>query len=275
MIRAEPITAAEAKQKRGIMDLAPRQGNLYAFDPRLLRIEVGFNARLVDFDPADDEDLALARSIAEVGVKQPLTVYMKDGEPTVTDGHRRLGATLYAMDALGADIKSVPVQTETKHASATDRAYSPLLRNSNKPLSPIERANQYAKLIGLGHSEGDIAVRIGKSRQHVTDMLALRAAPQAVVDLVQAGEVSATLASQTIKAAKGDSTVATEKLVSAVTAAKAAGKTRATAKHVERKAPDLSKHPAYAAGLKRAVEIVRDGGWAEAAEAVEAVMVGE
>ena len=38
MIRAEAITEAEAKRSRGIMDLAPRQGNLYAFDPRLLHL---------------------------------------------------------------------------------------------------------------------------------------------------------------------------------------------------------------------------------------------
>ena len=257
MIRAEPITSAEAARTKGIQSIASGRSDLFRMDPRLLKIDPGFNARLVDFDPADDEDLALARSIAEVGVKQPLTVYMRDGEPIVTDGHRRLGATLHAMDVLGADIKSVPVQTETKHASAADHALSVLVRNQGKPLAPIEKANQYAKLIGFGWSEPEIAKKVGATRQHVSGLLQLRAGPAAVVEMVKAGEVSAGLAMGVLRDKRGDGTAATAALYEGLKKAQSEGKSKATAKHVERPVPDLTKSVGYQAGLKRAVEIIR------------------
>ncbi len=272
MIRAEPITEAEAKRSRGIMDLAPRRGNLYDFDPRLLKVESGWNSRIVTFDPANEEDLALACSIAEVGVKQPLTVYMKDGEPTVTDGHRRLAATLYAIDTLKAEIKAIPVQTEAKHASEADRVLSQLVRNQGKPLAPIEKASVYAKLTDLGWKVPEIAKKVGASAQHVTELLTLRAGPAAVVEMVKAGEVSAGLAMSTLRDKRGDGTAATAALYEGLKRAQSEGKSKATAKHVERPAPDLTKSVGYQAGLKRAVEIARRAGQEEVATMIEAEM---
>lgn len=268
MIRAEPI---DTKPKsRGIQDMAIGRVDLFRMNPRDLRIEDGWNSRTVDFDPDDAEDIALAKSIAEVGVKQALTVVMKGGAPTITDGHRRLRATLYAMDTLGAEILSVPVQTESKHASEADRVLSQLVRNQGKPLEGIEKGHVYAKLVGFGWSETEIAKKVGASRQHVIDMLALRAGPQAIVEMVQTGEVSATLASQTLKASKGDGAAAAEKLYAGLVKARSEGKTKATAKHVERPAPDLTKSVGYAAGLRRAVEILREAGMTDAAGLVDA-----
>lgn len=249
---------APKPKKRGLQDLAEGQGNLYAFDPRKLCVEPGWNSRTTSFDPTDEEDIALARSIAEVGVKQPLTAFLRDGQAYITDGHRRLAATLHAMDVLGAEILTVPVQSETKHASDADRVLSQLVRNQGKPLAPIEKANVYAKLIGFGWSEGEIAKKVGASRNYVSDLLKLRAGPQAVVEMVKAGEVSAGLALDTIKAARGNGAAAAETLATGLAKAKAAGKSKLTAKHVERKVPDLSKHPAYAAGLRRAVALASE-----------------
>ena len=254
MIRTQERTEAD-KPKRGIMDLAPRQGNLYAFDPRLLTVEEGWNQRLVTFSPENEEDLALARSIAEVGVKQPLTVYMKDGVPVLTDGHRRLAATLYAMDVLGAEVRSVPVQTETKYASEADRVLSQIVRNSGKPLAPIEKASVFAKLMDLGWSETEIAKKVGLSRQHVVDLLELRAAPRQLVERVESGEVSATLAVATMKSA-GSAEQAAQVIGAAVEKAKAEGRTRATARHVERERPARDRRT-FADGVRFAIERAR------------------
>jgi ParB/RepB/Spo0J family partition protein len=254
MIRAETITEAEARPKsRGISDIALGRAGLFLISPADLRIQPGLNSRVKDFDPADEEDLALSRSVAEYGVKQPLTIHWREGAAWITDGHRRYGAVMHAI-ATGAEIKSVPVQSEGQYATEADRVFSQIVRNSGKPLQPIEQARVFKKLIDLGWHEKGIATKAGLTRQRVVDLLNLQAAPREVVAMVEAGEVSATLASQTIKA-EGEG--ATEKLVSAVTTAKAAGKSRATAKHVSRPAPDLTKSVAYQAGLKRAVEIIR------------------
>ena len=257
MIRVEDVTDTKPK-KRGLRDNAEEVASLYLYDPRKLHVQEGWNSRTVTFSPEDEDDIALARSIAEVGVTQPLTAFLRDGLAYITDGHRRLAATLYAMDVLGADIKTVKVQAETKASSEADRVLSQLVRNQGKPLAPIEKANVYAKLIGFGWSETEIGKKVGVSRNYVSDLLKLRASDSAVVDMVKAGEVSAGLAMETIKAAGGDGAAAAETLTKAVSTAKAEGKTRATAKHVERKAPDLARHPAWKAGMRRAVQILRE-----------------
>jgi ParB-like chromosome segregation protein Spo0J len=269
MIRVEDVTEPKP-MKRGIQDLAVGRVDLFRLNPRDLRIEEGWNSRACDFDPDDAEDIALAKSIAEVGVKQALTVVMKGGVPTITDGHRRLRATLYAMDTLGAEIVSVPVQTEPKHASEADRILSQIVRNSGKPFEPLEKANVFAKLLDLGWDEGTIAAKAGLTRQRVVDLLTLRSGPREVVAMVEAGAISAGFALDTIKAAKGNATAATETLVKAVSTAKAEGKTRATAKHVERKAPDLTRHPAWKAALRHAVDVLGSKGMADAVAVLEA-----
>lgn len=253
-IRFEEAPATPAK-KRGHRDNAEEVAGLYLYDPRKLHVQEGWNSRAVTFSPDDEEDIALARSIAEVGVKQPLTAFLQGGVAYLTDGHRRLAATLYAMDILGADIKTVPVQSETKLASEADRVLSQLVRNQGKPLAPIEKASVFAKLIGFGWSEAEIAKKVGLTRQRVVDLLTLRAGPQAVVEMVTAGEVSAGLALETIRAEKGDGAAAAEKLYAGLVKARAEGKSKATAKHVDRPPPDLRKSVGYAAGMKRAVEI--------------------
>lgn len=227
--------------KEGIQGLALGRKDILRIDPRNLHIRPDWNCRDVNFDPTDPDDLALAESIASVGVKQPMTAVWQDGKAWLTDGHRRLGAALYAMETLGAEIKSVPVQTEDRYASEADRVLSQLVRNNGKPLSPIEQARVYKRLIDLGWTEKQIAESIGRSVPWVKNLLELRAAPTAVTEMVRSGQVSATLAMDTLKKAGGDGEKAAKELAGAVEKAKAAGKTRATAKHMERAVPAIKQ----------------------------------
>lgn len=273
MIRAEPVDAKP--KQRGIQDMALGRSDLLRMDPRDLHVEKGWNVRIRDFDPEDEDDLALAKSIAENGVRQPLTVYVKNGLPTLTDGHRRLAAALYALDHLGASFPSVPVQTEVKGADEAERVLSMETRNGGKQLAPIERAALYSRLVGLGRDEAWIAQRTGRSRQYVINLLSLREGPSEVVRMVEAGEVSATLAMSTLRETKDDA-AATEKLTEAVSAAKAAGRTKVTAKHLRPKAAPSAEvvavaknHPTFQAGLRRAAEVARAGGHEDAAALIE------
>ena len=220
--------------REGIKGVAVGRSDIYRLNPTDLCVKDGWNCRVVTFSAMDEADLALARSIAEVGVKQPLTVYWEDGKAYISDGHRRHGAALYAMEHLGADIKSVPVQTEDRYSSEADRVFSQIIRNSGKPLQPIEQARVFKRLIDLGWSEADIATKSGISRQWVVDLLNLQAAPQAITDMVAVGEVSATLAITTLKQNANDGVVTSQSLLAAVATAKAEGKTKATAKHIPR-----------------------------------------
>ena len=219
--------------KEGIHAIAVSRKDILRIDPLDIHIRPEWNCRDVNFNPTDADDLALAESIASVGVKQAMTAVWQDGQAWLTDGHRRLGATLYAIETLGAEIKSVPVQTEDRYASEADRVLSQLVRNNGKPLSPIEQARVYKRLIDLGWTEKQIADSIGRSVPWVKNLLELHAAPNEVAQMVRSGQVSATLAMDTLKKAGGNGEKAVKELAGAVEKAKASGKTRATAKHME------------------------------------------
>ena len=218
----------------GIKDIA--LGRVDNFRLRLedIHIRPEWNCRDVDFSSDDADDLALALSISEVGVKEPLTVAWDsaDGKAYVTNGHRRRAAALYAKHVLGAEIESVPVQTEGRHASEADRVLSMIVRNSGKPLTPIEQGRVFKRLNDLGWSEKQIAAKAGITDARVRQLLTLQAAPLAVTEMVKSGAISASLATKALSASGGDGQKATASLTKAVDNAKAAGKTRATAKHM-------------------------------------------
>jgi ParB family chromosome partitioning protein len=216
---------------QGIKDLALRRSDIYHLDPRELCVKPGWNCRDIDFDPNDPEDLAFAKSVAN-GVKEALTVTWEDGKPYITNGHRRRAAALYAIETLGVEIKSVPVQTEDRYGSEADHVYSQIVRNSGKNLKPYEKARAFKRLIDLGWTESDIATKSGLNRAWVIELLELQSAPAALTDLVRSGKVAATLAIDTLKKNKGDGKKSTRELNKAVAKAEGEGKTRATAKHM-------------------------------------------
>lgn len=223
-----------ATKQGGIKDIAVGRVDNFRLRPEDIHVRPGWNCRDVDFSSDDPDDLALARSIAESGVKEPLTVDWDkaDGKAYVTNGHRRRAAALYAKMVLGADIESVPVQTEGRNSNEADRVSSMAIRNSGKPLTPMEMARVFARLVGFGWSDAQIATKVGCTDTRVRQLLTLYAAPTVVTDMVKAGTISASLATKAIASSGGDGEKAAASLVKAVDTAKAAGKSRATPKHL-------------------------------------------
>lgn len=246
-----------ADKKYGIKALATGRSDLLRIDPRHLVVNDGWNCREVDFDPNDPEDRALADSIADVGVKQPLTAIWNGTAACITDGHRRLAATMWAIQNLGAEIQTVPVQTEDRYASDADMVLSQIVRNNGKPLTPMETARVYKRLIGFGWTERDIAQKVGRSEKWVRNLLLLSAAPSAVTEKVSSGQVSASTAITAIKQAKGDGAAAAEKLGEAVELASSRGRERATNKDVSRVATPIKRVKAVLSDLQTSKRITR------------------
>lgn len=217
--------------KTGISALSVGRSDIYQIPPGELTIRDDWNSR----DPKSADNAAhieqLAKSIAEVGVKQPLTVIFENGKPVITDGHMRYYAVRKAIEA-GADIKAVPVKTEGRHTSEADRLFTQIVANSGKPLEPLEMAEVFKRLIDFGWKETEIAAKAGMTKTYVASLLNLRAAGDAVTAPVREGKVSATLAAQTLRKNKGDAKKAGEDIKSAVKKATKAGKKKATAKDV-------------------------------------------
>jgi ParB-like chromosome segregation protein Spo0J len=164
-------------------------------------------------------------------------VLMVDGVSRigVTAGHSRYIAVGRAR-AAGKEILTIPVVTTPRGTNTQDLIVDLVTSNQGRELTPYEVGTVCKRLISSGMDEKAISTRLGRSQQYISDLLTLHEAPQSLRDLVRHGTVSATLAIETIK--KHGAEDAIDMLNEGVEVAKAAGKTRVSAKHV---ADDWSK----------------------------------
>lgn len=230
-----------------LKDIASGRRDVFNIDPNLLKIKEGWNNR--DFnDPANAEHVEqLARSIAEIGVREPLKVVWEDNTPYITNGECRYRATLLAIKN-GAEIKTVPVMSEDRYANEGDRIFTQIASNSGKPFTQLEMAKTFKKLLDLGWKQQEIAAKAGMSGGRVSQILEYLTLPTQVQQMVTNGEVSASMA---VKVVKEEGSQATEKLSQAVSTAKAEGKSKAAPKHVEGAA---TRGPSAVKVVKDAIE---------------------
>lgn len=171
----------------------------YPFDPRLLKIEEGYNPRNLDAADERDDLEELKESIRSNGVRVPLEVRLIDEDVYVVSGHRRHRAVMELISE-GEEIKAIPVMPEPKHTSEVDRILNLVVSNSGKPLKPLEVAEVVRRLVAFGWEKQQIAKRLGwKSAASVTQHLELIALPEPVKDQVRDGAISSTEAAKVVK----------------------------------------------------------------------------
>jgi len=128
---------------------------------------------------------ALAASIREVGVLQPVVVRAKDGGYELVAGERRLRA------AKLAGLATIPaVIRNTDDAEGLREA---LIENIHREdLGPIELAEAFQELLeDLGATQEQLAERLGMSRPHIANTLRLLNLPLDVQELVGEEKLSA------------------------------------------------------------------------------------
>ena len=224
-----------------IKDIAKGRSDIYRIDPKVLNVRPSWNGR--DFaDPTNQEHVdMLAQSIAEIGVKEPLTVVWAEDKAWIVDGECRWRATMRAMEVYHADIKTIPVKTEDRYANDADRLFSQIVRNSGKPFSGMEAANVYRRLLDMGWQQQDIAKKAGLSAARISQVLDLLTMPEPIKQMVTNGSVSASLATKTL--AEHNPGTAVKVLQDAVAVAQSEGKEKALPKHVEAKAARKPRDP--------------------------------
>ena len=135
----------------------------------------------------DEESLsALAQSITENGLLQPIAVRPKKAGPgyTIIAGERRWRAARIA----GLDEVPVIVKNVTDEQAAALALIENLQRED---LDPIEVAEGYRRLIDqYGLTQEQAALRLGKSRSAITNTLRLLGLPDDVRQVVRRGELS-------------------------------------------------------------------------------------
>jgi ParB family chromosome partitioning protein len=140
----------------------------------------------VQFD--EDTMSALAASIKELGVLQPVLVREVAGSPDQFEliaGERRWRA------ARRAGLQTMPVLVQTSNeAHSLEQA---LVENLHRQdLNALEESNAYQQLIeDFNYTHDQVATRVGKSRTSVTNTLRLLQLPAAVQRLLAEGQISA------------------------------------------------------------------------------------
>lgn len=143
------------------------------------------NPRQPRTDFPDESLAALARSIREVGILQPVVVRPRDGGYELVAGERRVRA------ARLAGLATIPaIVRETDDTEALREA---LIENLHREdLSPLEMAAAFQELLEeLGVTQEVLAERLGFSRAHVANTIRLLSLPPDVQRLLAEGRISA------------------------------------------------------------------------------------
>ncbi len=170
----------------------------------------------------DDALEDLARSIGEHGVLEPILVRpRKAGGFEIIAGERRWRA------AQRAGLKEVPIFVRDLSDEAAFEAA--LVENlQREDLNPIETARAFQRLVDqFGHTQDQIAERIGKDRSSVSNSLRLLKLPDAILDMLQDGELSE---------GHGRALLAASSVAKMLELAKATTKHKLSVREVERRA---------------------------------------
>ncbi|QDT05570.1 Chromosome-partitioning protein Spo0J [Rubripirellula lacrimiformis] len=132
-----------------------------------------------------DEIASLAESIKNHQQLQPVLVRIVDGKYQLISGERRLRATIHAgLSKIRAEVRE-----------ADDRLVAELAIIENlqrKDLNPIEKALSFKRYI-TEHKckQDDLARRLSIDRSTIANLMRLLELPQAILDFLAAGEISA------------------------------------------------------------------------------------
>ena len=135
------------------------------------------------FDPDSIE--ALARSLADAGVVQPLIVRpLADGRYELIAGERRWRA------AQQAGIETVPALI--RDDDETQRLQTALIENvAREDLNPVEEARACAALVEeLGLTKEELGRRLARSRVAISNLIRLLDLPDEALALLETGELS-------------------------------------------------------------------------------------
>ena len=167
----------------GEFNEVPAEKSPYQLLP-IYKVEPNKDQPRQDFD--EEELQALADSIGEHGVIQPLTVReLSSGYYQIIAGERRWRA------ARQAGLSDVPVVViEADDRKAMELA---LIENlQRQDLNPVEEAMGYQALMGeYGLTQEEVSERVGKSRSAVANTLRLLSLTPEVLELLKQGELTA------------------------------------------------------------------------------------
>ena len=197
------------------------------------------------FDPSSIS--ALAGSIAEAGVLQPLIVRpLADGRYELIAGERRWRA------AREAGLETVPALVRDQDEAL--RMQTALIENiAREDLNPVEAARACAALVeDLGLTREELGRRLGRSRVAISNLIRLLDLPDAALELLESGDLSEGHGRAVLQAREAD--VRAELARRAAAGGWSVRETERRAKSGLGPRPKLLPHPDQEAALARAEE---------------------
>lgn len=259
------ISLAAGSTDAGMKAADAKTGKLYNVPIEKIRPIDGFNVRVDTPDYRAHRDM-LADSMRANGYDstKPLAGFVaKEGDANViyvTDGYTRLdAANLVNQDEGGPTITTLPVLVRSPAPSLTDLTVALHTNNTGRPLTPFELGVVVKRLLKEdGADKATIAKRLAVTPRYLDDVLLLVNSPKAVRTAVLEGDVSSTMAIQQLRKAGDNPDKAAEAITAAVSAAKAKGKKKATAKDTGPKMVKTKHTVSVAAGtdMKEIVKAV-------------------
>ncbi len=137
----------------------------------------------------------LASSIRAYGILQPIVVTRKELETSdggllteyeLISGERRLRASKIA------GLTQIPAVIRVKEDSDRMKLELAIIENlQREDLNPLDRALAFKKLVdSFGFSKAEIARKIGRSREYVSNTLRMLMLPQEILDALVAGDIT-------------------------------------------------------------------------------------
>lgn len=209
-----------------------------------LHVDPGFNLRTAldamnaaERAEVEADNESLFQHIMSGGQLPALEVRPRpDGGVWLVDGHRRheqIGRAIAAGAPLQDKDGEVWISIVPFEGNDADRVARIMTSQQNRKLTPLEIANGYARLRSFGWDNTRIAQKVGKTPQHVAQLLTLADANSDVQQIVAAGGVSAT---EAVKVVREHGENAGQVLADELGKAKAAGKAKVTAGTMKGKA---------------------------------------
>lgn len=149
----------------------------------------------------------LAASVREKGVLQPILVRPIEGGYEIVAGERRYRA------AREAGLVTVPAVV--RELSDQETLEIAIIENlQREDLNPVEEARAFKQLLDFGLTQERIAQAVSKSRSMVANTLRLLTLPEAALDALEAGKITAGHARAVLSQPEADREWALEQVLS-------------------------------------------------------------
>lgn len=165
----------------------------FLFDDNAADVQVKKTIRMAEIEPnrnqprknfSEESIAALADSIQQYGILQPILVRPNDGSYQIVAGERRWrAARMLGLDEVPVIIKELS-DLETMQIALIEN-----LQREN--LNPIEEAMGYKELMEkYGMTQENVSKTVGRSRSSVANALRLLQLDEEIQDLIESGEIS-------------------------------------------------------------------------------------